>query len=86
MAIITDELRADIETLKALIACSPIVVQRRKAALRPCFQGPCLQDPCLQDPCLQGPCLPAGFDMVDAAILEWIAAEGRRVGRSLVRM
>jgi hypothetical protein len=71
MAIITDEQRADIETLRALIACSPIVVRRRKAALRPC---------------LQGPCLPAGFDMVDAAVLEWIAAEGRRVGRSLVRM
>ena len=68
MAIITDEQRADIETLKALIACSPIIVQRRlpKAALRPC--------------------LPAGFDLVDAAILEWIAAEGRRVSRGLVRM
>jgi len=66
MAIITDEQRADIETLKALIACSPIVVRRRKTALRPC--------------------LPAGFDQVDAAILEWIAAEGRRVSRSLVRM
>jgi hypothetical protein len=24
--------------------------------------------------------LPAGFDEVDAAILDWIAAEGRRVG------
>jgi hypothetical protein len=66
MAIITDEQRADIETLKALIACSPIIVRRRKAAPRPC--------------------LPAGFDLVDAAILEWIAAEGRRVGRGLVRM
>ena len=29
---------------------------------------------------------PAGFDDVDVAILEWIASEGRRVGRSLVRM
>ena len=29
--------------------------------------------------------LPAGFDDVDIAILDWIAAEGRRVGRSLVR-
>jgi hypothetical protein len=66
MAIITDEQRADIETLRALIACSPIIVRRRKAALRSC--------------------LPAGFDLVDAAILEWIAAEGRRVSRGLVRM
>ena len=30
--------------------------------------------------------LPAGFDDVDVAVLEWIAAEGRRFGRSLVRM
>jgi hypothetical protein len=66
MAIITDEQRADIETLKALIACSPIIVRHRKVALQPC--------------------LPAGFDLVDAAILEWIAAESRRVSGSLVRM
>lgn len=30
--------------------------------------------------------LPAGFDDVDIAILDWIAAEGRRAGRRLVRM
>lgn len=30
--------------------------------------------------------LPAGFDDVDVAILDWIAAEGRRVSRSLIRM
>lgn len=30
--------------------------------------------------------LPAGFDEVDVAILTWIAAEGRRVGRNFVRM
>ncbi len=29
---------------------------------------------------------PAGFDEVDAAILEWIATEGRCLGRSFVRM
>ncbi len=28
--------------------------------------------------------LPLGFEAVDVAILEWIAAEGRRVGRRLV--
>jgi hypothetical protein len=30
--------------------------------------------------------LPAGFNQIDIAILDWIAAEGRRVGRSFVRM
>lgn len=30
--------------------------------------------------------LPAGFDEVDVVILDWIAAERRRAGRSLVRM
>lgn len=30
--------------------------------------------------------LPAGFDDVDVAVLEWIAAEGRRVGRGLARV
>lgn len=28
--------------------------------------------------------LPTGFEAVDLAILEWIAAEGRRAGRRLV--
>ena len=30
--------------------------------------------------------LPAGYDNVDIAILEWIAAEGRRAGQAFVRM
>jgi hypothetical protein len=30
--------------------------------------------------------LPAGFDAVEVAILDWIAAEGRRAGRSFLRM
>ncbi len=30
--------------------------------------------------------LPAGFDATDLAILDWIVAEGQRVGRGLVRM
>lgn len=30
--------------------------------------------------------LPTGFDEVDVVILDWIAAEGRRMSRSLVRM
>lgn len=32
------------------------------------------------------PRLPAGFDEVDIAILDWIAAQGRRASRSLARM
>ncbi len=30
------------------------------------------------------PRLPAGFDDVDIAVLDWIAAEGRRLGRRLL--
>lgn len=30
--------------------------------------------------------LPAGFGEVDIAILEWIAAEGRRLGRVVARI
>jgi hypothetical protein len=30
--------------------------------------------------------LPAGFDDVDLAVLDWIAAEGRRLGRGLLPM
>jgi hypothetical protein len=30
--------------------------------------------------------LPAGYDDVDVAILEWIAAEGRRAARSYLLM
>jgi hypothetical protein len=28
--------------------------------------------------------LPAGFDATDVAVLDWIVAEGRRLGRGLV--
>ncbi len=30
--------------------------------------------------------LPVGFDEVDVSILDWIAGEGQRVGRSFVKM
>jgi len=30
--------------------------------------------------------LPAGYDEVDVVILDWIAAEGRRVAADLIRM
>ena len=30
--------------------------------------------------------LPDHFDKVDLAILDWIAAEGRRIGRNVARM
>jgi hypothetical protein len=29
-------------------------------------------------------CLPVGFDDIDIAVLDWIAAEGRRLGRGLL--
>ena len=29
---------------------------------------------------------PAGFELVDVAILDWIAAEGRRIGRGFALM
>jgi len=32
------------------------------------------------------PSFPAGFDAADVAILEWIAAEGRRIGRNFALM
>jgi hypothetical protein len=32
------------------------------------------------------PALPAGFDATDIAVLDWIVAEGRRLGHGLVRM
>jgi len=37
-------------------------------------------------PAKPAPRLPAGFDEVDISILDWIAAEGQRIGRSFVRM
>lgn len=30
--------------------------------------------------------LPAGFDDVDIAVLDWVAAEGRRLGRRFARV
>lgn len=30
--------------------------------------------------------LPAGFDEIDVAILDWIAADGRRAGTNFIRM
>jgi hypothetical protein len=32
------------------------------------------------------PRLPAGFDDLDIAVLDWIATEGRRLGRGLLQM
>jgi hypothetical protein len=58
---------ADVETLAAVIARSLIVV--------PCPNLLARQSPRRR--------LPAAFEGADIAILEWIAAEGRRVGRTL---
>jgi hypothetical protein len=40
----------------------------------------------LTQPAEPTPPLPAGFDEIDIAVLEWIAAEGRRLGRSPLQM
>jgi hypothetical protein len=37
-------------------------------------------------PAAPAPRLPVGYDGVDVAVLDWIAAEGRRIGRSFARM
>ncbi len=34
----------------------------------------------------EAPLLPVGFDATDVAILDWIAAEGRRLASGLTRM
>jgi hypothetical protein len=31
-------------------------------------------------------CLPAGLDAADVAVLDWIVAEGRRLGRGIAQM
>ena len=69
----THEQRPDLETLAAVIARSPIVVRQvimRQVLAQVAARGR----------------LPAGFEEVDIAILDWIAAEGRRVGRRFARM
>ena len=78
------EQRPDIETLAFAIAHSPIVVAcawLRKRAQK-CAQG-CAEQPSrarfFDD-------FPAGFEDADLTILRWIAEEGRRVGRALVRI
>ncbi len=40
----------------------------------------------VSDPPQYTACFPAGYEEVDIAVLEWIAAEGRRVGRGLALM
>jgi hypothetical protein len=74
------EQRPDIETLALAIARSPIVVARAWAQkrLQRCAQQPSRAR--LFDD------FPAGFEEADLAILRWIAEEGRRVGRALVRI
>jgi hypothetical protein len=69
----TIEQRPDIETLAVAIARSPIVV--RGALVRRRLPQAAARQP-----------LPSGFEDADIAILDWIAEEGRRVGRSLIRI
>jgi hypothetical protein len=61
----------DIDTLVLVIANSQIVVTQ---AIREVAEADTLRP------------LPAGFDEIDVAILEWIASEGRRLGRGVPRL
>jgi hypothetical protein len=61
---------ADLATLVAVIARSQIVVAWPEPAA----------------PRAVLPRLPEGFEDIDVAVLEWIAAEGRRSGRHFVHM
>jgi hypothetical protein len=74
------EQRPDIETLALAIARSPIVARRASVRKRP---RQCAQEPArarlFED-------FPAGFEDADLTILRWIAEEGRRAGRALVRI
>lgn len=61
----------DLDMLVAVIMHSQIVVERQAASCpRVVNRSP----------------LPAGFGNVDAAVLEWIAAEGRHFGRAIARL
>lgn len=62
---------SDLATIAAVIAHSQIVVPALAVHHRPFAERPPL---------------PAGFDEVDVAVLEWIALEGRRVGRVIARV
>jgi hypothetical protein len=72
MAVITQ--RPEIEALALAIARSPIVVPQTAERRRLPHD---LGDMGFAD---------MGFEDVDLAILDWIAEEGRRVGRGLVRV
>lgn len=59
---------SDLDIIVAVITHSQIVVTTSAARSRPFTDYPPL---------------PFGFGEVDVAMLEWIAAEGRRVGRAI---
>jgi len=64
----TNQQNVDLATLLAVIGHSPILVAR--TTLRR-YLAPCKR-------------LPEGFDQADIAVLDWIAGEGRRAGRTLL--
>jgi hypothetical protein len=59
-----------LDRIIAVIARSPIVISGL----------------CSAEPGARLAALPDHFDEVDLAILEWIAAEGRRIGRNVARI
>lgn len=66
---------SDLDIIVAVIAHSQIIAQIAVAA-----------PPAHRYPFADPRPLPSGFGEVDAAVLEWIAAEGRRVGRAIARL
>ena len=62
---------SDLGTLAAVVAHSQIIVALTAADDRRVAENGTLPD---------------GFGDVDVAVLQWIAAEGRRVGRELARV
>jgi hypothetical protein len=73
MKLAINEQFAVLETIAAVIAHSQIVVVQSVVTR-------------LSAQTAQSRRLPVGFDEMDVAVLDWIAAEGQRAGRSLVRM
>jgi hypothetical protein len=77
-----DQNRPRLERLIALVARSQMVVPRQA----PTFPASSLRAGSLPAASLPAASLPTGFDRVDAVILDWIAGEGRRIGRGFALM
>jgi hypothetical protein len=82
-----DQNRPRLERLIALVARSQIVVPRPAPTLpASSLRAGSLPAASLPAASLPAASLPTGFDRVDAVILDWIAGEGRRIGRGFALM